>query len=250
MRKHLLPLIPFVLLLLAWQGAVMSGRWSPYLLPAPERVCETAEHMLANGELARHTAISLLRVVRGFLWAFGLAAFFSVGSLLFPLLKKLDRGILSVLQHIPPLALIPLLILWCGIGELPKTVIIVLATFFPIYLNMEASILRCDPKLIELGRLLGMGPLEQLYRIRVPSALPYILTGVRVGLGYSLRAIIGAEMIAADSGLGFLILDAQTMSRSDKVIIGIIAIGILGFLIDGFFAALSWYLLPYERRRT
>jgi sulfonate transport system permease protein len=249
MRKHLFPLIPFVVLLLAWQAAVASGRWSTYILPPPQQVLTTAQRMLTSGELWKHTLISLRRVLWGFMWAFGLAAFFSFASLLVPVLKKLDKGLFSVLQHIPPLSLIPLLILWFGIGETPKTIIIVLATFFPIYLNMEESIRRCDPKLLELGKMLGMTRMEQLWKIRVPSALPYILTGIKVGMGYSLRAIIGAEMIAADSGLGYLILDAQTMSRSDKVIIGILAIGALGFLIDGLFAFLTWYLLPYERRR-
>ena len=89
----------------------------------------------------------------------------------------------------------------------------------------------------------------QLRKIRLPAALPGILTGMKVGMGYSLRAIIGAEMIAADSGLGYLILDAQAMSRSDKVIIGILTIGALGLVLDGAFTLLTWLCLPWERRR-
>ena len=142
-------------------------------------------------------------------------------NLLFPRIRDCYAGLLEVFRHVPPLSLIPLLILWFGIGELPKTIIIVLASFFPMYLNMDDGFRRCDRKLLEVGRMLGFSPWQSLWKIRLPSALPGILTGLRVGMGYSLRAIIGAEMIAADSGLGYLILDAQAMSRSDKVFIGI-----------------------------
>lgn len=156
---------------------------------------------------------------------------------------------MEVFRHVPPLSLIPLLILWFGIGEVPKAIVIILASFFPIYLNMDDGFRRCDPKLLEVGRILGMNRWTQLRKIRLPAALPGILTGMKVGMGYSLRAIIGAEMIAADSGLGYLILDAQAMSRSDKVIIGILTIGALGLVLDGAFTLLTWLCLPWERRR-
>lgn len=248
MKHNPLPtLVPFTVLLLLWKGASEQGIWSRYILPAPETVAQTAWRMLQSGQLLHHALISLERVFIGFGTAFILAAALTALSQLFPRLRQMDRWLLSVLQHIPPLSLIPLLILWFGIGETPKVIIIVLATFFPIYLNMEKSIERCDPRLLEVGKMVGMGPMELLLKIRLPSALPYILTGMQVGMGYSLRAIIGAEMIAADKGLGYLILDAQTMSRSDKVIIGIACIGTLGLLIDGFFSLLSRRLLPYER---
>lgn len=141
----------------------------------------------------------------------------------------MNHGLLVFIQHIPPLSLIPLLVLWFGIGETPKFLIIILATFFPIYLNMEDGLLRADPKLLEVGKTLGFSQRETLWKIRLPLALPTIVTGMRIGMGYSLRSIIGAEMIAADRGLGYFILDAQTMSRSDKVIVGILAIGLIGF---------------------
>lgn len=250
MRKYVPPLIPFIGLLLLWKTASIQGIWSTYILPPPEKVWATAIQMIESGELLRHAVVSLTRVLIGFGWAFLLAAVLTLFFQLCPFLKRLNKALLSVVQHIPPLSLIPLLILWFGIGEMPKLLIIILATFFPIFLNMEESIRRCDSKLLEVGTILHMGPLEQIWKIRLPSALPFVLTGMRVGMGYSLRAIIGAEMIAADKGLGYLILDAQTMSRSDKVIIGIICIGIIGLLIDGLFSLLSWYLLPYERGRA
>lgn len=164
--------------------------------------------------------------------------------------RKMNHGLLVFIQHIPPLSLIPLLVLWFGIGETPKFLIIILATFFPIYLNMEDGLLRADPKLLEVGKTLGFSQRETLWKIRLPLALPTIVTGMRIGMGYSLRSIIGAEMIAADRGLGYFILDAQTMSRSDKVIVGILAIGLIGFFLDGLFSLFSYVLFPYERRNS
>ena len=116
-----------------------------------------------------------------------------------------------------------------------------------MYLNMDDGIRRCDRKLLEVGRMLGFSPWQRLWKIRLPSALPGILTGLRVGMGYSLRAIIGAEMIAADSGLGYLILDAQAMSRSDKVFIGFLTIGPLGLVLDGIFALVERKVLYWMR---
>lgn len=247
LRSKLQVLLPFVVVFLLWKEATDQGLWSSYILPSPQRVWETTIHMVHNGELARHIAISLRRILWGFGWAFAATCILSSLNLLFPRLRHCYSGLLEVFRHVPPLSLIPLLILWFGIGELPKTIIIVLASFFPMYLNMDDGFRRCDRKLLEVGRMLGFTPWQTLWKIRLPAALPGILTGLRVGMGYSLRAIIGAEMIAADSGLGYLILDAQAMSRSDKVIIGILAIGALGLGLDGVFALVERRLLRYEQ---
>lgn len=224
--------------------------WTAYILPPPERVWETFLIMIQNGQLVEHAALSLMRVFIGFSCAFLLAAFLVTLSLLLPFFRKMNHGLLVFIQHIPPLSLIPLLVLWFGIGETPKFLIIILATFFPIYLNMEDGLLRADPKLLEVGKTLGFSQRETLWKIRLPLALPTIVTGMRIGMGYSLRSIIGAEMIAADRGLGYFILDAQTMSRSDKVIVGILAIGLIGFFLDGLFSLFSYVLFPYERRNS
>ena len=131
--------------------------------------------------------------------------------------------------------LIPLLILWFGIGEVPKIIVIVLTSFFPIFINTEAGLRGCDPKLLEVGETLHMRKKEIFLKIRLPSALPDILVGMQIGLGYSWRAIVGAEMIAASKGLGYMILDAQALSRTDKVLVGILLIGIIGCVTDKLF---------------
>ena len=146
---------------------------------------------------------------------------------------------LEFMRNVPPISLIALLILWFGIGETSKVIIIVLASFFPMFLNMKKGLCSCDPKLLEVGRACHLSRLQCYVQIVLPYAALDILVGMRIGLGYGWRAIIGAEMIAAGSGLGYLILDAQQMSRSDKVIVGIAVIGVVGILCDRVFSLLS-----------
>ena len=131
--------------------------------------------------------------------------------------------------------MIPLLILWCGIGETTKTVIIVLASFFPMYLSIVKGFTGCEKKLLEVGEVFGYTAFEKFRYIILPSAMADIFVGMRIGMGYSWRAIIGAEMVAASTGLGHVILFSQQMSRTDKVIVGILVIGIVGVLTDRLF---------------
>lgn len=130
---------------------------------------------------------------------------------------------------------VPLLILRCGIRETTKTVIIVLASFFPMYLNIVKGFIGCDQKLLEVGNVFGYSRFERFTKIMLPYASADILVGMRIGLGYSWRAIIGAEMVAASFGLGHMILFAQQMSRTDKVIVGILVISLIGYATDCIF---------------
>jgi sulfonate transport system permease protein len=125
-------------------------------------------------------------------------------------------------------------------------VVILLATFFPVFLNTLDGVRRCDPRLIEVGETLKLSSFQIFRRIILPSALPSVMTGLRLGLGYSWRALIGAELIAAASGLGYLIHDAEALSRSDVIVVGILALGLLGGLTDHFFFRLTSRLMPWK----
>lgn len=235
-----------VLLALAalWALVSRAGLFSAYVLPGPERVWRAFLSMCASGELARHLLSSLTRVLIGFSLSFVLAFALGIGAGLFPRANPYYRFLLEFLRHVPPMSLIPLLILWFGIGETSKTIVIVLTAFFPIFLNTNSGLSQCDPKLIEVGEVLGLSRAERFFKIRLPAAMPSVLVGMRIGLGYSWRAIVGAEMIAAASGLGYMILDAQALSRSDKVIVGILLIGLVGYATDALFGLLIRYLTP------
>lgn len=223
---------------LLWQAASVSGLWSAYVLPKPEKVLDSFVRMWESGVLIRHILISFERVLTGFVIAFILAFFFGILAAARPGAGAYYNTIIEFMRNVPPLSLIALLILWFGIGETSKVIIIVLASFFPMFLNIKKGFTSCDKKLLEVGTAYGFSGTRRFFRIVLPYALPDILVGMRIGLGYSWRAIIGAEMIAAGSGLGYLILDAQQMSRSDKVIVGILVIGIVGVLCDKLFSAL------------
>ena len=174
-----------------------------------------------------------------FLFAFVLGMF----RALFPGGSVYYEYIVQFFRNVPPLSMIPLLILWCGIGETTKTVIIVLASFFPMYLNIVKGFTGCDSKLLEVGDMFGYSKRRKFFRIILPYAMADILVGMRIGLGYSWRAIIGAEMVAASTGLGHMILFAQQMSRTDKVIVGILAIGAVGYVTDRLFGWMIGFVL-------
>lgn len=237
-------LIAAAALLLIWHFAAASGRWSAYVLPSPEKVWQTFLKMCASGELVRHALASLERVITGFSISFCVGFMLSVATYLFPKAAPWYSHIMEALRHVPPMSLIPLLILWFGIGETPKLIIIVLTSFFPIYMNTLTGLTQCDRRLSEVGQSLGFSRAKIFFRILLPGALPSVLAGMRIALGYSWRSIIGAEMVAAFSGLGYMILDAQAMSRSDKVIVGIIVIGVIGFVTDRLFGLITRLFTP------
>ena len=140
--------------------------------------------------------------------------------------------LIEVLRPVPPLAWIPLSILWFGIGDIQNQFIIFLGMFFPILLNTIAGVKNIEPNLIRAARCLGASETRILRRIVLRAALPQIITGIRVGLGVGWMALVAAELVGANSGLGFLINDARTLLRTDVVIVGMITIGVVGLIID------------------
>lgn len=216
-----------------------------YLLPSPASVAWTALLLFEQDVLANHVATSLYRVLGGFcltfLAAFPLAVLLGMNRRLIPYVDPL----LHFVRHIPPIACIPLLILWLGIGEASKLAVIMLAAFSPLFLNTLAGIGQCDRTLVEVGQVLGFTRIERFVKIILPAALPSVILGMRLGLGYSWRALIGAELIAASTGIGYMIIEAEQLSRPDIVIVGILVIGLFGYFIDYAFLRLSRLVVPW-----
>ncbi len=230
-------LLPAALLLL-WWAAAASGRWSAYLLPPPQKAARALWELFTSGLLLKSMGASILRVAAGFSLAFAVALLLGLWQGLCPAVRRYTRPLIDFARNVPPLSLIPLLILWFGIGEPSKVALIFLAAFFPVLLNVEKGFSCCDRGLLEVGTVFGLTRLQIFRRIQLPAAVPDILVGMQVGLGYSWRALVGAEMIAAESGLGYLILDAQYMARTDRVIAGIVVIGLTGFVCNRLFERL------------
>lgn len=236
MKRAAAPLAGIGAVVLVWYMVSRLGLLSAYVLPPPSKVWSSFIKMLVTGELWKDIYISYVRVMKGFSIAFVLAFLLGMVRSFLPASGRYYEFIVQFFRNVPPLSMIPLLILWCGIGEMTKTVIIVLASFFPMYLNIVKGFTGCDRKLMEVGEMFGYSKGRRFLRIVLPYALADILVGMRIGLGYSWRAIIGAEMVAASTGLGHMILFAQQMSRTDKVIVGILVIGIVGYVTDRVFA--------------
>ena len=242
MRGLLFPL----LIIAAWLGGSAYSLWNSYIIPPPWEVLQSAQKLIADGVLTRHVLVSLYRVFVGFLITLLIAFPLGVVLGMFGRYRGYFQLSLEFVRHVPPLATLPMLILWFGIGEAPKLLIVVLATFFPIFLNTMHGVVSCDHRLIEVGRSFGFSNRNIFRRIVLPSALPSVLVGMRLGLGYSWRALVGAELIAASSGIGYMILDAEQLARPDIVLLGIITIGTLGTLIDWSFFRLTRLLIPWK----
>ena len=235
-KKRIKTLISILVLLLIWIIVTKLELVSSYILPSPGKVLDSLIKMIKSGEVFEDFYISFIRVLKGFSIATISAFILAMFRIIIPKSTDYYETIVQFFKNVPPLSLIPLLILWFGIGETTKIAIIVLTSFFPIYLNTVKGFVSCDKKLIEVGEVYGYSKGKSFFKIRHPYAMSDILIGMRIGLGYSWRAIISAEMIAASTGLGHMILFAQQMSRTDKVIVGILVIGVVGYITDRLFA--------------
>lgn len=235
-----------VLLLLVWETAARLGWITPQVLPAPSKVIETALELIAEGRLLSDLGVSLLRAATGF--AIGGAIGFGLGTLVgFSRLAEaaLDRSI-QMVRAIPFLALLPLVIVWFGVDEGGKIFLVALGVSFPIYINTVLGIRQVDPKLLELGRVLGLSTAKLIRRIVLPGALPSILTGVRYSLASAWLALVVAETIATSSGIGFLAMDAREFLRTDVIVLAIVVYALIGVLADAIARTLERKLLRWH----
>jgi sulfonate transport system permease protein len=244
---HLTQYIGLSLTILAiWQGLFQLGYLNPILLPPPSQVAVTFLELARSGALFRHIGISVLRVLEGF----GIAALLGLGlGIAIGLSRTLDRLtdlIIQVVKPIPPIAWIPLAILWFGIGEPSKVYIIFLGAFFPIIINTIDGIRQTDHKFVEVARILAVPRLKFVRQVVLPGALPVIMTGLRVGLMVAWMCVVAAELIAAGSGIGYLIMDARQLSQSDVVLVGMISIGVIGKLMDSLIKRLERRLIGWK----
>ncbi len=253
-----------VVLLIVWEALTQSGFINPQILPAPSQVLlrwidylkPLEQYDPANmsylawffsGELPHDALASIIRVVGGFGIGAGLALPLGLlmgGSARF---YQLMNPLVQLLRPIPPIAYIPLAILWFGLGNPPAFFLISLGAFFPVLMNTISGVRTVDEIYIRAARNLGASGATLFLRIILPAATPHILTGLRVGIGVAFIVVIVAEMIAVNNGLGFRILEAREFMWSDKIIAGMITIGLLGLAIDTGMDRINRYLLRWHR---
>ncbi len=240
-REHrVLRAAALVGLVVLWEMLTRTGWIPPLFLPSPLGVLEAGVEMARSGELVTHVVTSLRRLVLGF--GLGALGGVSVGLAIgfWSLAEAVGNPLIAATFPIPKIALLPLLILWLGIGEASKVAVIMLGVFFPMAINTYTGVRTADPLLIRAAVSFGAGRWSLIRKVLLPSALPMIFAGLRLGAGTSLLLLVAAEMIAANAGIGFLVLHAQNLMETTKLMVGIVLLSLLG-------VASHWLLVRLER---
>lgn len=234
-------LIVPIAVLVVWQLAVAGGVFSAGQLPPPVDVVSALGELISRGELWTHLGTSLSRVVAGYLS--GALAGLALGSLvgLSVSVQRLFGPTVAALRTVPSLAWVPLLLLWFGIGEEPKVLLIAIGAFFPVYTTTASALSHVDPQLVEVGRAYGRRGPALLLTVLLPAAAPALVNGLRLGLANAWLFLVAAELIASSKGLGFLLIDSQNTGRTDVMLLSIVLLAVLGKLSDGIFGV-------FERR--
>ena len=227
-----LGLVVPVLLLGLWQLVSVLGVFSAVQLPSPGAVLTSAADLIERGELGTHIAISTQRVLTGF--ALGAALGLILGALLG--LSKLADVLLGPLfgavRAVPSLALVPLLILWMGIGEDSKVTLITIGAFFPVFTTVSLALRHVDKNLVEAARAFGLNGLKLLTTVQLPAVVPAVFSGLRLALAQSWLFLVAAELIASSMGLGFLLTDSQNNGRTDRMFLAIVLLAVIGKTTD------------------
>lgn len=232
------------LALLAFEVLVRSGVLAAHLFPAPSEIVRTLFD-LGSG-LASHIGVSIARVAGGFAIGASLAVVAAVVVGLDRRAEALLDPTFQALRAVPSLAWVPLLLLWLGIDETPKITLIAIGAFFPVYLNLLSGLRNVDRKLVELGEVYGLTRSALVRRILLPTSLPSLYTGLRVGLSLAWMFLVAAELIAATRGLGYLLTDGRETSRPDIVLAAILLLAVLGKLSDSVLKSLERRALAWR----
>ena len=231
-RAVLGTIVPLVLLLLWWLSTSVLGIFSPAQLPSPGSVIEAGIDLAQRGELWAHVGISVQRVLLGF--AIGAVLGLTFGSLmgLSQWADALLTPTIGAFRAVPSLAWVPLLILWMKIGEDSKVTLIAIGAFFPIFTTVYTALRHVDKNLVEAGRAFGLSGFKLLTTIQLPAVVPSVFSGLRLALAQAWLFVVAAELIASSMGLGFLLTDSQNNGRTDRLLLAIILLAVIGKITD------------------
>lgn len=215
-----------------WEGVVLSGRYDTSLLPSPMMVLKDMKEMLLDGTLLTHVQISLARFLAGYLAAAAAGVILGLVLGWFGGIWRIIDPVVQLLRPISPIAWFPFIVLWFGIGDLPAIVIIFIAAFYPILLSTVTAVGKVDRTYLKVARNFGLKQSRVFTKIVFPASFPFIANGLHIALGSAWVFLVAGEMVGAQSGLGYLIIDARNNLRSDLVLAGILFIGMSGLLLD------------------
>lgn len=228
-----------LLLLILWQASSSLGWVSENLLPAPLSVLAAGTELVERGELGKHIGISTQRVLIGF--AIGAVLGLAAGALvgLSRLADALLGPTIGAFRAVPSLAWVPLLILWLKIGEDSKLTLIAIGAFFPVFTTVYLALRHVDKNLVEAARAFGLSGLRLLTTVQLPAVVPAIFSGLRLALAQAWLFLVAAELIASSMGLGFLLTDSQNNGRTDRLLLAIILLAVIGKLTDALLGVLE-----------
>jgi sulfonate transport system permease protein len=246
-KNILLALIPPAIIVFAWYYATNFGDVPQAILPKISGVKEAFLSTTKSGQLQNDLKESLGCVLKGYLTAAIIGVV--VGSLMgmFPTVKTILQPTITCIRSIPMIAWMPMIILWCGIGQLSKVVLIVIAAAFPILVNTQGGIESTSEGYVEVARLYKLSSIEKFLRVYLPHALPQILVGLKLGLSVSWMAVVGAELIASTAGIGYRLSNARSMMQSNILILCMIVVGLIGILMDKVLGLIFEALTPWEK---
>jgi ABC-type nitrate/sulfonate/bicarbonate transport system permease component len=222
---------------IAWHFSV-GTLFNSMLVASPEATFAKIGKMLASGELLLHVGVSLRRVLVGYIIGCALGILFGAVIGRVRIVAEFVDPVVELVRPISPVAMVPLAMLWFGIGELSKYFIIIYATVIIVLLNTSAGVSRTPIMRIRAAYCLGATDYQVFRKVILPSAVPYILTGMRIALGFSFMGIVAAELIGAREGLGFLIMNSQLLLQTDQLFVGLLTLGVLGLIVDRIFRAI------------
>ena len=225
-------IILLLLVLAVWTILEKRGSLNTVIMPAPSKILSTFISLVKSGQLWKNLTISLLRVLKGYLLAASLGVILGILIGLFRHLNRLTDLLIQIIKPIPPIAWIPLVILWFGIGEEGKVFLIFLGGFFTILINVVDGIRQTDRKLIEVSQAMETPFLKHIFLLVIPHSAPNIFTGLRVGLSSCWMCVVAAELVSSTTGLGYRIMNARQFGQTDVVIVGMLTIGVLGKVMD------------------
>jgi len=245
-QRQILAVVSIASAIGTWWLVSATGLVSPVLLPAPAEVFQSLLRLSADGTLLAHVRASLFRVIQGFLLALAVALPIGVAMGISPITRGLLEPLVELIRPIPPIAVIPLAMLWLGIGELSKVFIIMFGAFFPILINTMAGFGAVDPVHVRAAQTLGAGRVAIFRDVVIRSAFPYMVVGARLGMGLAFIVLVAAELIASSEGLGYLINDARYRFQTSEIFLGMACIGALGFILNRVLLAVERRLLRWK----
>jgi NitT/TauT family transport system permease protein len=233
-------------LLVLWEIMCNLGYIPPLFLPAPSDILKESISVVKSGELFHHIFTSMVRITLGFLVA--CIAGLSVGIItaFFRTADAMGTPFLAMLYPIPKIAILPLLILWLGIGEASKVAVIALGVFFPFVINVYAGVKHVDTLLVKAAISLGSSRASIVRKVLMPAILPTIFASMKLGIGTALLLVVAAEMVAADAGIGYMILHAADLMKTKTLMVGLICLSCLGLFFNWLFTKLEAICIPWK----